>query len=103
MTDSHEADDDAMDQLADDLSRLLAGEMPEHAFRDAWQQRDAPAFLGAVWDNLEHYLADADIRSRDADYRATQDAELTKLIRLLRERGSVTALGAITFLGGSGR
>ena len=62
-----------------------------------------PVFLETLWGNLEHYLADADIRAKDAAYRDMQDAELTKLIRLLREGGSKTMLRALTFLGSSGR
>jgi hypothetical protein len=33
----------------------------------------------------EHYLADADSRGRDPEYRAMQNGELLNLIRLLRE------------------
>ena len=35
--------------------------------------------------NLEHYLADADVRERDVAYRDFQDGELRKLIGHLRD------------------
>lgn len=89
-------------RLAGDLSRLQGGEMTEREFREVWQRPDSPAFLDAIWGNLEHYLADGDIRAKDGAYRQMQNTELTKLIRLLREGGSDKALRSVTFLGSSG-
>jgi len=50
-----------------------------------------------IWPNLEHYLADNDIRKRDPAYRA-QDAEMEKLVRLLRARAPDVELAKVTFL-----
>jgi hypothetical protein len=103
MTDSNtgRVPDQEAAQLAQDLSRLRAGDMTEREFRKAWQ-RSGSALLDAIWGSLEHYLADGDIRAKDGAYREMQDRELTKLIRLLRDGSSAKALRSITFLGSSG-
>ena len=55
----------------------------------------------ACYHNLWHYLLDADIRSRDPDYAAMQNEEMSKLIALLRQGASVEDLSKIHFLGKS--
>ena len=47
---------------------------------------------------MEHYLADADIRGRDPEYRAMQNGELLNLIRLLREDAPMAQLRRINFI-----
>lgn len=103
MTERVREEGNATERLADDLSRLLSGHMTEREFRETWQRSDSPPVLETIWGNLEHYLADADIRARDAVYREMQDAELRKLIRALREGGQENSVRRITFLGNSGR
>jgi hypothetical protein len=49
--------------------------------------------------NLEHYLADSDIRARDPEYRAMQNGQLLKLIGLLREGAPIVELRRVNFLG----
>jgi hypothetical protein len=39
---------------------------------------------GTILCHVELYLADADVRSRDESYRAMQDAEMRRLIAMLR-------------------
>ena len=58
-----------------------------------------PDLLNVIWPNLEYYLADFDIRKRDHDYRAMQDAEMDKLVQLLRADAPNVDLAAIHFLG----
>jgi hypothetical protein len=84
--------------LADDLQRLLEGQLDETAFRN----RHSPPWHGAVIEtimaNVEHFLADSDIRARDPAYREVQESEMRKLIALLRgER--LDEAQRITFLG----
>ena len=50
---------------------------------------------------LAHFLADADIRAKDAEYREMQERELERLIRLLLEGEPPEELRRITFLGRS--
>jgi hypothetical protein len=86
-------------RLADDLESLRTGLLSESAFRSKCQSAVVPALLDVIWPNLEHYLADFDIRDRDHDYRAMQDAEMAKLIRLLRAAAPDDELDDISFLG----
>jgi hypothetical protein len=87
--------------LANDLESLAAGPVSEADFRDKYAAAESPAVLRIIWPNLEHYLADADIRRRDPSYRAMQDAEMAKLVRLLRVGASDVELAKIHFLGRS--
>ena len=88
-------------RLADDLESLRTGKLSESEFRAKWQAAVVPELLSVIWPNLEHYLADLDIRERDRDYRAMQDAEMEKLVQLLRAAAPEGELAAIHFLGHS--
>ena len=48
--------------------------------------------------NIEHFLADADIRARDPGYKAMQEGALSKVITALRS-GDVKLARHISFLG----
>jgi hypothetical protein len=89
--------------LADDLESLRTGKLSEAGFRAKWQTAVGVEPLAAIWPNLDHYLADGDIRERDRDYGAMQDAEMDKLVRLIRAGAPAGELGSITFLRRSGR
>jgi hypothetical protein len=93
--------DEDTGRLADDLASLGTGQLSEREFRATWQAAVVPRQLGVIWANLEHYLADLDIRERDSAYRAMQDGEMGKLVRLLRAGASADELARITFLGHS--
>jgi hypothetical protein len=84
--------------LAADLEALLEGALTEEDFRLRYQSGPTSTLVDAIWGNLEHYLADADVRARDPEYRAMQNAELLKLIRLLREDAPKTQLQRVNFL-----
>jgi hypothetical protein len=84
--------------LAADLEALLNGALTEDDFRLRYQSVPTSTFVDAIWGNLEHYLADADIRRRDPDHGAMQNGELLKLIRLLRADAPMTQLQRINFL-----
>lgn len=86
-------------RLADDLESLRAGTLSESEFRAKWETAPVPDLLNVVWPNLEHYLADLDIRETDPGYRAMQDAEMEKLVRLLRAGAPDPELAKIHFLG----
>jgi hypothetical protein len=86
-------------RVADDLESLRTGELSESVFRAKWQAAVVPELLGVIWPNLEHYLADLDIRKRDPDYRAMQNAEMEKLVQLLRAGAPIAELAEIHFLG----
>lgn len=84
--------------LASDLEALMLGELTEEDFRRRYRSELTSPLLDAIWGNLEHYLADADIRAKDADYRAMQDGEMLKLIQLLRGDAPLAELQRVNFL-----
>jgi hypothetical protein len=90
---------EAANRLADDPDSLRTGTLSESEFREKCQTAVGPDLLNVLWPNLEHYLADLDIRERDAEYRAMQDGEMEKLIRLLRAGAPDAELARIHFLG----
>ncbi len=86
-------------RLADDLESLWTGTLSDSEFRQKCQAVVVPDLLNVIWPNLEHYLADLDIRERDPDYCAMQDAEMEKLVRQLRAGAPDAQLAKIHFLG----
>jgi len=84
--------------LATDLEALLKGALTEEDFRLRCQSVPTSPFVDAIWGNLEHYLADADIRGGDPEYRVMQNGELLKLIQLLRADAPMTQSQRINFL-----
>jgi hypothetical protein len=48
-----------------DLESLRTGKLSESEFRAKCQSAAVSELLGVIWRNLEHYLADFDIRDRD--------------------------------------
>jgi len=87
-----------MSRLADDLESLRTGGLSPREFRANWQVDVVPGLPSIIWPNLEHYLADIDIREQDPTYRAMQDAEMKKLISLLRAGAPDVELAKVTFL-----
>jgi hypothetical protein len=85
-------------RLADDLESLRAGRLSDREFRANWQVDKLSGLPSVIWPNLEHYLADIDIREQDPAYRAMQDAEMEKLVRLLRARAPDAELAKVMFL-----
>ena len=85
-------------RLADDLESLQTGALSPSEFQARLQNVDERV-LNGVWHGLQHYLADFDIRARDSGYRAMQDSEMEKLVRLLRAGASEGELAKIHFLG----
>ena len=85
--------------LADALESLRAGRLSEKEFRGEYEQNRDASLSKLIWPNLEHYLADADIRERDPAYRTMQDAEMEKLLTLLRTGAPDAELAKIHFLG----
>jgi len=90
--------DEDVSRLADDLESLRTGGLSDQEFRMNWQVDEVSGPPSVIWPNLEHYLADIDIRKRDPAYRAMQDAEMEKLLRLLRARAPDVELAKVTFL-----
>jgi tRNA A37 N6-isopentenylltransferase MiaA len=84
--------------VAADLEALLSGALDSSDFRSKYKRSSDSEVLNAIWDNLHHYLDDADIRERDESYRDMQENELRKLIRMLREDAPVAHLRRISFL-----
>ena len=88
--------------LADALTDLLQGRSTAQQFRAVWSPRRSKLpLLDVVLSNVDHYLADTDIRARDEEHRRMQDADLEKMITLLRQ-GATDRLSQITFLHRSG-
>jgi len=89
---------DDFNRLADDLESLRADTMSVNEFRAHYEWNAASAVVRAIWSNLEHYFSDGDVRARDPVYRAMQETELSKLIRLVRIGAPDSELVRITFL-----
>jgi hypothetical protein len=92
-----------LEEFVSDLRGLASGHLGEGEFRARYMRVDGPGFLAHVWDGLEHFLADADIRAKDDGYREMQEEELGRLIDLLRAEAPAEQLRRITFLGPSKR
>jgi hypothetical protein len=86
--------------LADALELLLQGRLTPGEFRTRHPSHRTSNELEPVIANIEHYLADADIRASDERYRTMQDATLASLISALRS-GDIAAARRISFLGRS--
>ena len=86
------------DDLANALEALLLGFLTEEQFRRQNPTRTAGRDLEPVLANIEHFLADADIRARDPGYKAMQEGALSKVITALRS-GDVKLARHISFLG----
>ncbi len=95
--------DEKVDEFVADLRRFAAGDLGEREFRAKYMHAGGPSFLEHIWDGLEHFLADADIRAKDDDYREMQEQELDRLIELLQQGASKEQLRRISFLGRSKR
>lgn len=90
---------DTANRLADDLESLLTGSLSELEVRRKYAAADAASGVPKeIWANLEHYLADADVRERDFRYRGFQAVEMKKLVGLLRTGASDSELKKISFL-----
>lgn len=89
----------AAEELAQKLEAVLAGALELESVLD-----DSANFEGvskASFHGLQHFLADADIRAKDSAYRAMQESEMLRLIKLLKSGAGATELAKISFLGGS--
>jgi hypothetical protein len=84
-------------RLAETLELLLQHKLTPGEFRTRHPIPEASDELAPVLTNIEHFLADADIRVRDHNYRAMQEAEMGKLISALRS-GDVDTASKISFL-----
>jgi len=89
---------DDTDDAIHHLRRLLVGAITEDQFRAKYQVASCPAALAAAWHGVEHWLADADIRSRDPDYRRMQEAEMERLIQLVSSGAPSSELRRVSFL-----
>ena len=88
-----------MDNLASDLEALFEGALTAEDLRSRNQSGLTSTVVDTIWGNLEHHLADSDLRARDPEYRAMQNGELLKLIRLLRDDAAIVQLRRVNFLG----
>ncbi len=78
----------------------MAGTLSLESVLDDPVNFEGPA--AAAFHGLQHFLSDADIRAKDSAYRAMQEGEMQRLIRLLECGADAKALAKITFLGVSG-
>ena len=83
-------------ELAEDLESLQVGTLDAAQFRRKYSG-DPSSTIEAVWPNLEHYLADADIRARDAAYRDMQDADSGNSFSCSGSRPQLRRLGTSLF------
>ena len=83
--------------FADDLELLLSGRLLPEAFESRYRAHAKSQAFAELMDAVAHFLADADIRSRDTEYRAMQEDEMRRLISCLRA-GRLDAARRVTFL-----
>lgn len=88
----------SVESLANDLESLTHEDLSERDFRAKDQGHAGDGLLCLLWPNLEHWLADSDLRQSDVAYRAMQEAEMIALVRLLRSGAPDEELARITFL-----
>jgi hypothetical protein len=86
-----------LEQLADALNAVMRGDVSADDFRRQFPVGAVGPQLEPVLINVEHFLADADIRGRDVSYKEKQERSMTRLIAALRSGDIVTAR-SITFL-----
>jgi hypothetical protein len=86
-----------LEQLADALSAVLRGDLGADDFRSRFPVGAVGPQLEPLLINVEHFLADADIRSRDVGYKAMQESSMTRLIAMLRS-GDVITAATVDFL-----
>lgn len=90
--------------LADELEALLGEQLTaeefEARYRVQYQAGVVPHALLDLIASVAHYLSDADIRARDAEYRQMQEREMRRLIDALRA-GRLEEAARISFLGPS--
>ncbi len=91
-----------MPQFASDLESFLAGRLTTDELRSKHPRNEFGEISEIIWGNLEHFLADADIRHTDSAYANMQLSEMRKLVNLLESGGSVAGYSKITFLGEGG-
>jgi hypothetical protein len=84
--------------LAETLELLLQGKLTAGEFRRRHPIHKTSNELEPVLANIEHFLADADIRVRDQKYRVMQEAAMARLISALRS-GDVDTARQVHFLG----
>ena len=89
----------AADLLAGDLERVLGWTVLLEKVLDDPAYVDGP--LTSCSHGLQHFLLDAELRAKDSAYRQMQEAELRKLIVLLRSGADEPILRKISFLGAS--
>ena len=88
------------EHLSDDLQSVLEGALSPEQFRARNPIAGHAGLLETVLCLVEHYLVDADVRKQDVSYRDMQDAEMRKLIEMLRS-GRLDEAAKIHFLGDS--
>jgi hypothetical protein len=71
-------------RFADDLERLLSSRLTAEEFESRYRSGREAQVLGEFIGSISHYLADADIRAREPEYRAMQEREMRLLIGHLR-------------------
>jgi len=91
--------DNVHHDIAEQLEGVLSGTVDLQAVLDNWPRGDGP--LSHCYANLHHFLFDAHTRAKHPEYRAMQESEMRKLIRLLRSNGDPSLLKEVHFLGAS--
>lgn len=83
--------------IVQDLRRLLVGGLTEQQFRVRYQVTSCPPGMASAWHGIEHWLADADIRACDPEYRRMQEAEMERLIELVASGAPQSELKRASF------
>lgn len=85
--------------FAVELEALRRGEVTIEALSER-HPSTADEDFEEVLSSLCHWVADADVRAADPDYRTMQESEFDRLVALVRA-GRMTEAAGVTFLGGS--
>lgn len=92
------SDQEKLNEFADDLEAFRDGKIAGEIIREKYWAGGLPAQIGKVMKYVEHFLADEDIREKDAGYREMQEECLRELVYYLRKGVPAKELPIISFL-----
>ena len=84
--------------FAEELEAVRAGRAPIAKLWSQYVSQADSSQFEEILSFVEHYVADADIRAKDSQYREMQEREFDRLLAHLRA-GRISEAKRVTFLG----
>lgn len=85
-------------ELAEDLEKLMKDASGDVDLWEKYGEISAGNDIEQILANLDHFVADGDIRAKDPIYKQMQENEMRKLIKLLKSGGPLSDILKINFL-----